>query len=225
MSQVSYATRNYPRNLHTVLPSGSTPLEHAIVYAYDGQPVPTVIENLNDADKTDARLLNALAYQRNVEYWSMGASEQTKRAIIKESVQLHRIKGTVYSVRRALDLMGVSTKITEWWQMSPKGEPGTFSIDLMVGGGFESQEVLSKTRIEQVIHAVQYWKPVSRGFSFRVGLWYGNQLRATNAHQTLHVMRRTVDAKQANRTYLSTLAVAGAMSRPLHISRFSMELT
>ena len=101
-----YARRNHPRELHQVLPSGSTALERAIVYAYDGQPTPTVIENLSDVDVADARLLNHLAYGANVDAWSSNWNESLKRAALRNAHAIQARKGTVWAVREALKALG-----------------------------------------------------------------------------------------------------------------------
>ena len=101
-----YARRNHPRELHQVLPSGSTALERAIVYAYDGQTVPTVIENLSDVDAADARLLNHLAYGANVDTWSSNWNESLKRAALRNAHAIQSRKGTVWAVREALKALG-----------------------------------------------------------------------------------------------------------------------
>lgn len=111
MSQTSansspYATRALPRTLHQVLPSGSTVLERALVNAYDAQPIPTVIEQLNDLDRIDARLLNAIAYKLNVDAWSSAWSDAVKRAYLKNAVKIQAKKGTVWAVKETLKALG-----------------------------------------------------------------------------------------------------------------------
>ena len=61
MNAPAYATRALPRNLHYVLPGNATVLEQSLVYAYDAQRLPVLIEQINDADKVDVRLLSAVA--------------------------------------------------------------------------------------------------------------------------------------------------------------------
>ena len=101
-----YARRDHPRNLHHILPSGSTVLERAIVDAYDAQTVPTVIENLSDVDVADTRLLNHLAYGANVDAWSSNWNESIKRAALRNAHAIQARKGTVWAVREALTAMG-----------------------------------------------------------------------------------------------------------------------
>ena len=101
-----YARRDHPRDLHNVLPSGSTALERAIVDAYDAQTVPTVIENLSDVDVADTRLLNHLAYGANVDAWSSIWNESIKRAALRNAHAIQARKGTVWAVREALKAIG-----------------------------------------------------------------------------------------------------------------------
>jgi phage tail P2-like protein len=106
MTQHAYPTRNHPRNLHTVLPSGSTALEHDLVDAYDAQPVPVVIPTLKDPDTIPAPLLPYAAYERSVDTWSDNWPESTKRAMLKTARLIQARKGTVWAVREVLKAMG-----------------------------------------------------------------------------------------------------------------------
>lgn len=106
MSAVDYSTRAYPRTLDQLLPSVSTSLERAIVYAYDGQPPPMVIEQLHDIDTVDARLLDVLAYGLNVDSWSSNWSDALKRSVLHSAKLVQSRKGTVWAVREVLKAMG-----------------------------------------------------------------------------------------------------------------------
>lgn len=106
MSVPNYATRNHPRTLHTVLPSGSTTLERAMVDAYDAQPVPIVIEQLADYGKVDARLLSAVAYGLNIDAWSTNWTEQMQREALRNARVIQACKGTPWAIMQVLKAMG-----------------------------------------------------------------------------------------------------------------------
>ena len=106
MSLTTYAARAHPRTLHTVLPSGSSALECAMVYAYDAQPVPTVIERLADYGKVDARLLSSVAYGLNIDAWSTQWSEAVQRAALQSAREIQARKGTPWAVQQVLKALG-----------------------------------------------------------------------------------------------------------------------
>ena len=62
-----------------------------------------------DIDNVDASALFDLADQFNVlghRGWNLATTEQQRRNLIKESVQLHQKEGTPYAVKRVLTLVG-----------------------------------------------------------------------------------------------------------------------
>jgi phage tail P2-like protein len=60
-----------------------------------------------------AELLPWLAWSYSVDTWDSSWSERTKRNVIAQSYQIHRRKGTVGSVKRALAAAGFQASIVE----------------------------------------------------------------------------------------------------------------
>ena len=106
VSAPDFAVRALSNELHTALPAGSTPLERALVKAITGLPRPVVIEQINDYEKVDARLLNIVAYGLNVDAWSSSWPESIKRAALKTAREIQSKKGTVWAVREVLKALG-----------------------------------------------------------------------------------------------------------------------
>ena len=106
VSAPDFAIRGLNNELHTALPAGSTPLERALVKAITSLPRPVVIEQINDYEKVDARLLNIVAYGLNVDAWSSSWPESIKRAALKTAREIQSKKGTVWAVREVLKALG-----------------------------------------------------------------------------------------------------------------------
>ena len=106
VSAPDFAIRGLNNELHTALPAGSTPLERALVKAITSLPRPVVIEQINDYEKIDARLLNIVAYGLNVDAWSSSWPESIKRAALKTAREIQSKKGTVWAVREVLKALG-----------------------------------------------------------------------------------------------------------------------
>ena len=53
-------------------------------------------------------------------------SDGDRRALIRGSFDAHRYKGTRYAIRRALESMGLTSTILEWWQYA--GAPHHFKV-------------------------------------------------------------------------------------------------
>lgn len=73
-------------------------------------------------------LLPWLAWAFSVDEWDTEWSEAQKRASIAASYSIHRRKGTIGAVRRAIAALGLEVEIIEWFQETPQREPFTFRV-------------------------------------------------------------------------------------------------
>ncbi len=99
----------------SLLPHNATHTERAIEAATD-RPIPVLIGDLCNPATCPAALLPWLAWALSVDDWDPEWSEEVKRNVIAVSVEVHRRKGTVWAMRRALDAAGLGdAKIQESW--------------------------------------------------------------------------------------------------------------
>ncbi|WP_420009725.1 phage tail protein I [Xanthomonas sacchari] len=116
----------------TLLPSSATPQERAFDAAASRiELVPLPARDMWNPDKIKAAVLPWLAWQASVDEWDTNWTEAEKRAVIKSSLEVHKHKGTIGAIERALTPLGYVVGVIEWWEMSPPGEPYTFSIELL----------------------------------------------------------------------------------------------
>lgn len=80
-----------------------------------------------------ASLLPWLANALSVDEWDTTWTEQEKRDVIEASLMIHRHKGTIGAVRRALTPLGYLVEVVEWFDETPKGVPFTFSVVMGTG--------------------------------------------------------------------------------------------
>lgn len=80
-----------------------------------------------------ASLLPWLAWALSVDEWDTTWTEQEKRDVIEASLMIHRHKGAIGAVRRALTPLGYLVEVVEWWEESPQGDPYTFSVVMGTG--------------------------------------------------------------------------------------------
>jgi len=159
------------RNLAvSVLPTGATPLEKALLTAelaaladVDVERVATIWDPHNCPD----RLLPWLAWALSVDVWDNEWPEATKRRVIAASPAVHRLKGTSGAVRRALDAVAVDAQLVEWWQSVPAGRRGTFLVRLMFDRAADYNDAMLVASIHQMIAAT---KPVSRVYGTKTWL-------------------------------------------------------
>ncbi len=107
-------------------------------------------------DKVDASALPHLAEQFHImgnEGWLYATTEQEKRNLIKNAIELHRYKGTKYALRKVLEILNLNGKIREWFEYS--GDPYHFIVSLdLQNRGYES------TTEEQLLDLIEETKNV-----------------------------------------------------------------
>jgi len=140
------------------LPPKSTALERAIALACaELVNVPVPLRDLWSADRCPVKLLPFLAWACSVDRWDDNWPESIKRGAIKAAYFIHKHKGTIAAVRRVVESLGYLIRITEWWQETPPGTPGTFHLDVGVLDSGITDEMFQE--MERLIADA---KPVSR---------------------------------------------------------------
>lgn len=82
-------------------------------------------------DKVNESALIHLAKQFHItgnEGWANCTTTDEKRELIKNSINLHRFRGTKYSLVRVLEILGLNGEVTEWFDYG--GEPYYFKISI-----------------------------------------------------------------------------------------------
>jgi phage tail P2-like protein len=115
--------------------------------------VPVLVRESWDPDICPAALLPWLAAAFSVDTWDPAWTEAQKRQTIKDSVFVHRHKGTIGAVRRALAALGLDVQVQEWFNQVPAGAPFTFRL-LMTAGqvGFDQAAI---ARIQDIVAATK----------------------------------------------------------------------
>lgn len=92
-----------PTTFPHLLPGNATPLEMAFSGATGRlAAIPYPIREVFRWDTCPAPLLPWLAWEMSVDLWDVGWTEGKKRAMIRESFELHRHKGTLYAIEKYL---------------------------------------------------------------------------------------------------------------------------
>jgi phage tail P2-like protein len=146
-----------------ILPPNATAIERAVLAAELARIAivdPTVIVRIWNPASCPTVLLPWLAQGVSVDVWSDSWSEATKRAVIAASPGVHRHKGTLGAVRRALAAFDVEASVVEWWQDGSRR--GTFKVELVYRDG---GPVFDPVVQGFAIQAVGAAKPKSRVFT------------------------------------------------------------
>lgn len=91
----------------SVLPPNATPFERSMEGATSRiSDVPVLVRNVWNENTCPAPLLPWLAWALRVNEWDSNWPEATQRAVIASSARVHRVKGTVASIKDALAAAG-----------------------------------------------------------------------------------------------------------------------
>lgn len=116
-----------------LLPANSTSAERALseTVARIGD-VPVPLRDLWDPDTCTIDLLPWLAWAFSVDEWDTAWTEAQQRAAVRASYSVHRYKGTIGSVKDALNALGLGVQVQEWYNQIPAGAPYTYKLLLEV---------------------------------------------------------------------------------------------
>ena len=114
--------------------------------------IPMMVRKSWNPDTCPAELLPWLAWSFSVDEWNDAWSESEKSQVIRNSHYVHRKKGTLSSVRRAIEPLGYFIKVVEWFDEEPVGVPFTFSLEIGV------TKPLDETVYEQMLRLVKTYK-------------------------------------------------------------------
>lgn len=113
-----------------LLPPNQTALESSLSLSMQTQVNPDILRTLINPITCPIALLPYLAWALSVDEWDNRWPENVKRQVVADSVQVHRIKGTLKSVKQAIRTLDLTASIKEWWQESPAAQTHTFKVRL-----------------------------------------------------------------------------------------------
>ena len=132
-----------------LLPPSATPQERALAETLARvSAVPTPARDMWDPDTCPIELLPWLAWAFSLDDWDVTWTEAQQRAAVKASYSVHRHKGTIGSVKDALNALGLGVRVQEWFNQIPAGDPYTYKLLLEV-----NQYGVSLSQLEK-IHTV-----------------------------------------------------------------------
>lgn len=127
----------------SLLPVSATDFERQLEEALSHlERLPVDIQTLNNPWNCPFEFLPWLAWSFSVDDWQSHWSERIKRQVIATSAATHKIKGTKGAMVKALNSVGADISVTEWFEMTPQGEPYTFVADINIRNGELNENVL-----------------------------------------------------------------------------------
>lgn len=104
-------------------------------------------------EELDEEALDVLAYDLHVDWYNLNYPVEAKRAVIKDSVRVHKRLGTLYAVKTALGSVYPESEIEEWFDYG--GEHHRFRVVLDVTHSRAPADYVS------IKKAVQFYKRLS----------------------------------------------------------------
>ncbi|MEE4348838.1 MAG: phage tail protein I [Pacificimonas sp.] len=152
-----------------LLPPNSTALERGLagVMASRMEGIDLPVRDLWSAERCPEHLLPWLAWALSVDVWDERWTEAQKRAAIEASFFIHRHKGTIAGVRRALAAVDIGLDIVEWWQdASP---PYTFRITAFADAIFDAGLGIDDELLALIAAQIDTVKPARAHYTLEVG--------------------------------------------------------
>ena len=218
MSNTSYKPTSllpkvYPENEHALDIAGGVRIDSI---SLELQRVKT----LANPTSCPVEFLPFLAYSFGSDfYWELqNLSESEQRAMIGNSLQLHRKKGTVWAIKKVLEILGFDIEVIEWWEdkdnpldINPT-KPYTFAVILDVAKFYKnSKRILSESEQRRVLKYLDIYKNVRSKFDFYLRVCSENNMAmSTSASIGEIVIERaeSLDFKIDKTNVLGAIAVS-----------------
>ena len=166
----------------SVLPRHSTDFERALEQASLWVIQNSEIVDVWNPDTCPERFLPWLAWSVSVDEWDASWSLARKREVIRNSVAIHRLKGTPGAVRRAIAARGYSSKISEWFMTGDAVH--TFRLDAFSPAPINEFGGSQQKALDELVRIINSTKAArSHLAELRIGYLYGmkNRLATVSA--------------------------------------------
>lgn len=176
-----------------LLPHNSTQLERALATAGDLGVDPEIIRGVADSARCPVDFLPWLAWAMSVEGWEAAETEDQQRALIRQSIPIHKHKGTVGAIRRVLKAVGLTADYKEWTQI-PGAVPYSFELTAWANDNRPGEgSILSPQLFQRIRALVDATKNERSHYKLNLGARFDNALGLANVSQLQSLDRRTFD--------------------------------
>ena len=156
----------------TILPPNASVLERDIEEVGGKVRIEAIdlpVGKLWNPQAIPAKVLPYLAWALSVDTWDNEWPEIIKRQVIAASVEVHRKKGTVGAVKKAITAIGIDVDFAEWFESG--GTPHTFSITAWSNNNRddEGKTKLLPNAYQDIKNGVNATKPVRAHFELMFG--------------------------------------------------------
>lgn len=135
-----------------------------------------------------------LAWELGLTVWRSTWPRSVKYQVIKQSHLEMRTRGTFGAIERAIESLGSSAVIREWFDMTPEGVPGTFDISVSVA---EIPGQLTEQTQEDLFRKIDEVKPKSRHYTFTLAETFSAEIGISAIMRTVVYSRLSGTAENS----------------------------
>lgn len=135
-------------------------------------------------DELSEEVVDLLAWQWSVDFYDELKSLAEKRNAVKQSIAMHRIKGTRRAVELALHMVYTSGEVSEWFEYG--GRPYYFRVRFIEPESIRTEDVDRVIRIINAVKNTRSWLE-SIGFTRNVpmGLYHGTVVSTNRTYRIM----------------------------------------
>lgn len=139
---------------------------------------------LTRIDELSEEVIDILAWQWSVDFYDELKGLAEKRNAVKQSIAMHRIKGTRRAVELALHMVYTSGEVSEWFEYG--GQPYYFRVRLIEPENIRTEDVDRVIRIINAVKNTRSWLE-SIGFTRHVsmGLYHGTVVSTNKTYRLM----------------------------------------
>jgi phage tail P2-like protein len=137
-------------------------------------------------DQLPEAVLDILAWQFNVLWYDISETIEAKRQAIKQSIDIHRIKGTPAAIERVIEIYFGDGQVEEWFQYG--GTPGHFRITTTNPSATSEKAILLQTAIKAVKRYTSVLDSVTIDTSYDNRLYVGFAVQTVSEITVRQVM-------------------------------------
>ena len=142
---------------------------------------------LSRIDELSNDVIDLLAWQLHVDFYEELTSIKEKRNAVKQSIAMHRVKGTRMAVELALHMVYESGEVSEWFEYG--GRPYYFRVRFVCPERIRTEDV---DRVIRIINTIKNRRSWLEGIGFtrpvRIGQHSGV---AISTNKTYRLMQQT----------------------------------
>lgn len=135
-------------------------------------------------DELPENIIDMLAWQWRVDFYDVELNLDEKRRAVKQSIAMHRIKGTKRAVMMALRMVYASGEVREWFEYG--GRPYYFRVRFIRPEIIRLEDV---DRVIRIIYAVKNTRSWLESIGFtrpvRIGMYHGAAVSTNRTYRIL----------------------------------------